>query len=229
MQFIPSTWATYGNGGDVNDDHDAILAAGRFLAGERRRQQTSTRALYAYNPSDDYVAAVQDYAGVIASRPTRLRRLLRVAGLRDDHLRHAATSPKAGAGRDRGMSSSAGPTRRGWPQARAPARPSTAVISMRNVTPTTVASKNLVTSSQVAAAVPPVARTSSTISTRSSACRRVAVHLEHVVAVLELVAVGVRVPGQLALFAHGHEAGPEHVRDRRGEDESRVPPRRPPW
>ena len=32
MQFIPSTWAVYGNGGDVNDDHDAILAAGRFLA-----------------------------------------------------------------------------------------------------------------------------------------------------------------------------------------------------
>ena len=84
---------------------------------------------------------------------------------------------------------------------------------MRNVTPTTVASKNLVTSSQVAAAVPPVARTSSTIQHSVVGVQdRVAVHLEHVVAVLELVAVGVRVPGQLALFAHGHEAGPELCR-----------------
>src|SRR5262249_25492131 len=30
MQFMPSTWATYGRG-DVHDPHAAILAAGRFL------------------------------------------------------------------------------------------------------------------------------------------------------------------------------------------------------
>jgi hypothetical protein len=64
MQFIPSTWAAYGNGGDVNDDHDAILAAGRFLAASGGTTDIG-RALFAYNPSDDYVAAIEAYAGVI--------------------------------------------------------------------------------------------------------------------------------------------------------------------
>ncbi len=31
MQFIPSTWRIYGNGGDIHDPHDAILAAARLL------------------------------------------------------------------------------------------------------------------------------------------------------------------------------------------------------
>jgi hypothetical protein len=68
MQFIASTWAAYGNGGDVNDDHDAILAAGRFLA-DRGGTANIDRALLAYNPSDAYVAAIKDYAGVIAVDP----------------------------------------------------------------------------------------------------------------------------------------------------------------
>ena len=66
MQFIPSTWAAYGNGGDVNDDHDAILAAGRYLA-DRGGSADIDRALFAYNPSDAYVAAIKGYAGVIAA------------------------------------------------------------------------------------------------------------------------------------------------------------------
>ncbi len=68
MQFIPSTWAAYGNGGDVNDDHEAILAAGRFLAASGGTTDIG-RALFAYNPSDDYVAAIEAYAGVIAADP----------------------------------------------------------------------------------------------------------------------------------------------------------------
>ena len=31
MQFLPSTWALYGAGGDINDPRDAILAAARLL------------------------------------------------------------------------------------------------------------------------------------------------------------------------------------------------------
>ncbi len=31
MQFIPSTWAAYGLGGDVHDPHDAILGAANYL------------------------------------------------------------------------------------------------------------------------------------------------------------------------------------------------------
>ena len=52
MQFIPSTWAAYGNGGDINDDRDAILAAGRFLA-DHGGAGDIDRALFGYNPSDD--------------------------------------------------------------------------------------------------------------------------------------------------------------------------------
>jgi Transglycosylase SLT domain len=68
MQFIPTTWMAYGNGGDVNDDHDAILAAGRFLAASGGTTDIG-RALFAYNPSDDYVAAIEAYAGVITADP----------------------------------------------------------------------------------------------------------------------------------------------------------------
>jgi hypothetical protein len=66
MQFMPATWDEYGGGGDVQSDHDAILAAGRFLAAHDG-QRDIRRALYAYNPSDDYVAAIEDYAGVLAA------------------------------------------------------------------------------------------------------------------------------------------------------------------
>jgi membrane-bound lytic murein transglycosylase B len=65
MQFIPSSWKIYGNGGNINDPHDAILAAARLLR-DRGAPRSYGRALYAYNPSNLYVAAVQRYASVIA-------------------------------------------------------------------------------------------------------------------------------------------------------------------
>jgi membrane-bound lytic murein transglycosylase B len=60
MQFIPSTWASYGRG-DVHDPRQAILAAGRFLraAGAPRDLRG---ALYRYNPSGAYVDAVLRFA-----------------------------------------------------------------------------------------------------------------------------------------------------------------------
>ena len=60
MQFMPATWASYGRG-DVNNPHDAILAAGRYLKAHGAPQDMS-RAIYAYNPSMLYVRAVQLYA-----------------------------------------------------------------------------------------------------------------------------------------------------------------------
>ena len=60
MQFMPATWAYYGRG-DVNNPHDAILAAGRYLHAHGA-PQNMTRAVYAYNPSMLYVRAVQLYA-----------------------------------------------------------------------------------------------------------------------------------------------------------------------
>jgi hypothetical protein len=60
MQFMPATWASYGRG-DVNNPHDAILAAGRYLKAHGA-PSNMTRAIYAYNPSMLYVRAVQLYA-----------------------------------------------------------------------------------------------------------------------------------------------------------------------
>jgi hypothetical protein len=68
MQFMPATWAEYGAGGDVHSDHEAILAAGRFLAAHGGADHLAD-ALFAYNPSDDYVAAVEDYAAVMTADP----------------------------------------------------------------------------------------------------------------------------------------------------------------
>ena len=68
MQFIPSTWAAFGHGGDINDDHDAIVAAGRYLAATGGPADMG-RALLAYNHSSAYVAAVEAYAGVMLADP----------------------------------------------------------------------------------------------------------------------------------------------------------------
>jgi len=71
MQFMPSTWASYGRG-DVHDPHAAILGAARFLraAGATTDERG---ALYRYNPSWAYVDAVERYAG-------RIRRSLKAFG-----------------------------------------------------------------------------------------------------------------------------------------------------
>jgi membrane-bound lytic murein transglycosylase B len=63
MQFLPSTWASYGRG-SIHDPHAAILAAGRFLraAGGATNERA---ALYRYNPSTAYVDAVERYAARI--------------------------------------------------------------------------------------------------------------------------------------------------------------------
>ena len=68
MQFLPDTWAAYGAGGDIDDDHDAILGAARYLAAAGGPSDMA-RALRAYNPSDAYVAAVTRYAQVIVEEP----------------------------------------------------------------------------------------------------------------------------------------------------------------
>jgi soluble lytic murein transglycosylase-like protein len=60
MQFMPSTWDTYGRG-DVHDPRNAILAAARFLRAAGAPASYS-RALYRYNPSQLYVDAVLRYA-----------------------------------------------------------------------------------------------------------------------------------------------------------------------
>jgi hypothetical protein len=61
MQFIPSSWAAYGNGGNVNDNRDAILAAGRYLRAAGGPADMD-KAIFAYNHDNGYVTAVKSYA-----------------------------------------------------------------------------------------------------------------------------------------------------------------------
>jgi hypothetical protein len=63
MQFMPGTWAQYGEG-DVYDNRDAILAAGRYLRAMGGPADMS-RALRRYNNSASYVRAVQGHAAVL--------------------------------------------------------------------------------------------------------------------------------------------------------------------
>jgi Transglycosylase SLT domain len=68
MQFIPSTWRSYGMGGNVRDPHDAILGAANYLDASGAPDDYG-RALYAYNPSSLYVTSVLRYARVIRRDP----------------------------------------------------------------------------------------------------------------------------------------------------------------
>lgn len=68
MQFMPSTFAAYGDGGDILSPRDSIMAAGRYLAANGFAGDPDF-ALYRYNNSNQYVQAVHDYAAVIAADP----------------------------------------------------------------------------------------------------------------------------------------------------------------
>jgi membrane-bound lytic murein transglycosylase B len=67
MQFLPSTWRRYGHG-RINDPHDTILGAARFLAANGAPSDMA-RALFNYNNSDAYVRAVSDYAARMRADP----------------------------------------------------------------------------------------------------------------------------------------------------------------
>jgi Transglycosylase SLT domain len=60
MQFLPATWASYGHG-SIDNPRDAILAAARYLAANGAPGDMAD-ALYHYNNSRSYVAAVRAYA-----------------------------------------------------------------------------------------------------------------------------------------------------------------------
>jgi membrane-bound lytic murein transglycosylase B len=61
MQFMPATWRAYGLGGDVSDPRDAILGAANYLHANGAPRDYR-RALFHYNHSPHYVAAVLHYA-----------------------------------------------------------------------------------------------------------------------------------------------------------------------
>ena len=68
MQFIPSTWAAYGLGGDVRDEHDAVLGAANYLHANGA-PGNDRAALFHYNPVPAYVAAVTGYANAMTRDP----------------------------------------------------------------------------------------------------------------------------------------------------------------
>jgi soluble lytic murein transglycosylase-like protein len=68
MQFIPSTWATYGMGGDIHDPRDAIIGAANYLH-HSGSPSDDRRALFAYNHSRAYVNAVLRYTNQMKRDP----------------------------------------------------------------------------------------------------------------------------------------------------------------
>ena len=71
MQFMPATWSQYGRG-DINDDHDAILAAARYLKAAGAPANMA-KALFAYNHAQAYVNALLDYADAMKADPNEYR------------------------------------------------------------------------------------------------------------------------------------------------------------
>jgi membrane-bound lytic murein transglycosylase B len=72
MQFEPATWRAYGMGGDVYDEHDAVLAAANLLAANGGRTDERA-ALGHYNLSPLYWDAVLHLAHRMAAVPTAFR------------------------------------------------------------------------------------------------------------------------------------------------------------
>lgn len=68
MQFLPATWEAYGAGGDIEDTHDAVMGAARYLAANDGAEDID-HALYRYNHSDRYVRGVRTYADLIVEHP----------------------------------------------------------------------------------------------------------------------------------------------------------------
>ena len=71
MQFMPGTWAQYGEG-DIDDPRDAIRAAARYLRASGAPGEID-RALFAYNRSEAYVQAIRTYADLMRADPRLYR------------------------------------------------------------------------------------------------------------------------------------------------------------
>ena len=71
MQFLPSTFAGYAEGGDIHSPRDSIMAAGRYLAANGFATDPN-HAIFRYNHADQYVAAVNQYAAAMAADPAAL-------------------------------------------------------------------------------------------------------------------------------------------------------------
>ncbi|HEV7363505.1 MAG TPA: lytic murein transglycosylase, partial [Solirubrobacteraceae bacterium] len=98
MQFMPSSWATYGvdaNGDGTKDPYnpvDAIFAAGRYLRAAGADKDIN-KAIFAYNHADWYVQSVMLRAKLIGGMPADLVGSL--TGLTEGHFPVAARATYA--------------------------------------------------------------------------------------------------------------------------------------
>jgi soluble lytic murein transglycosylase-like protein len=74
MQFLPGTWAEYGQGGNIHDPHDSILAAARLLA-HNGAPYNMRNAIFHYNLDYDYVDSVESFARAYRADPGWLDRM----------------------------------------------------------------------------------------------------------------------------------------------------------
>ena len=74
MQFLPSTWSNYGQGGNIMDAHDSILAAARYLV-HYGAPYNMRVAIWHYNLDYDYVDAVVLFARALRAHPAWLERM----------------------------------------------------------------------------------------------------------------------------------------------------------
>jgi soluble lytic murein transglycosylase-like protein len=74
MQFLPSTWNNYGQGGNIMDPHAAILAAARYLVHYGAPYDMRT-AIWHYNLDYNYVDAVEYFARAYRADPGWLERM----------------------------------------------------------------------------------------------------------------------------------------------------------
>lgn len=72
MQFLPTTWEEVAEGGDIDDPHDAIQGAARYLV-RRGGLDDIRKGLWGYNNSDYYVDAVLTYAQMFTDDLSALR------------------------------------------------------------------------------------------------------------------------------------------------------------
>jgi cell wall-associated NlpC family hydrolase len=70
-QFLPSTWAAYGDGGNPYDYRDALPAMARYLCASGAGANIR-RALFAYNHADWYVDEVLGFAHEYAVTPSEI-------------------------------------------------------------------------------------------------------------------------------------------------------------
>jgi hypothetical protein len=68
MQFLPSTWAAYGLGGDIRLERDAVFGAANYLSASGAPDDYR-EALYHYNPVVAYVNSVTRYAKAMQRDP----------------------------------------------------------------------------------------------------------------------------------------------------------------